>query len=77
MALRLLFLIAGTPFSILYFNLRLNISVPGCCSLPLPPTTLVDLTHDVSASSITWPSNQPFAVTQVWGWSHSIAVMKR
>lgn len=51
--------------------LRLLFFIAGCWSLPhlyillpLPPTTLVDLTHDMSASSITWPSNQPFVVTQ-------------
>jgi len=36
----------------------------GC--LPLPSQTVVDLTHAMGDSAITWPSNDPFAVTKVF-----------
>ena len=57
----------------------------GC--LPLPSQTVVDLTHAMGDSAITWPSNDPFAVTKValvaTGYSesrkmaHTIAHMSR
>jgi len=34
--------------------------------LPLPSHTVVDLTHAMGDSAITWPSNEPFAVTKVF-----------
>jgi len=34
--------------------------------LPLPSQTVVDLTHAMGDSAITWPSNDPFAVTKVF-----------
>jgi len=36
----------------------------GC--LPLPSQTVVDLTHAMGESAITWPSNDPFAVTKIF-----------
>merc|ERR1719430_2961893 len=36
----------------------------GCLSLP--SQTVVDLTHAMGESAITWPSNEPFTVTKVF-----------
>ena len=44
-----------------------NISLSGwqVGSLPLHSQTVVDLTHAMGESAITWPSNEPFTVTKV------------